>query len=107
MQVLFKAEGGIAHFPGLSQPIVIDSATLPDEEAQELQRLVEACRFFQQPLSSNVPPRGAADYRRYTITIDDGQRQHTVHLTDPITEQALSELVRVLEAKARSLRRRG
>jgi hypothetical protein len=105
MRVQFKTEGGIAHFPGLSQPIVLDSTTLAAEDAQELQRLVTAAGFFEQPQSGGAPPRGAADYRRYTITVDDGQRQHTVHLIDPVADQALAQLLHFLQDKARTLRR--
>jgi hypothetical protein len=105
MRVQFKMEGGLAHFPGLSTPVVIDSAALPQEEAQALQRLVEAARLFEQPANAGAPPRGAADYRRYTISVDDGERQHTVQVADPVADQALRELLRFLEKQARALRR--
>jgi hypothetical protein len=95
----------VAHFPGLSRPVLIDSTALSSDDAEELQRLVTAARFFEQPAHVGAPPPGAADYRRYTITVDDGERQHTVHMADPITDAALRELLRFLEGKARDLRR--
>lgn len=107
MRVQLRTEGGVAHFPGLSRPVLIDSTALSSDDAEELQRLVTAARFFEQPARAGTPPRGAADYRRYTITIDDGARQHTVQLTDPVSDQALRELLRFLEVKARALRRQG
>jgi hypothetical protein len=59
MRVQFAMEGGIAYFPGLSQPMVIDSAVLPPQEADELQQLVNATRFFELPASAGsrrLPP---------------------------------------------------
>jgi hypothetical protein len=107
MQVQLTMEGGIAHFPGLSRPVVIDSAALSDEEVGELQRLVAAARFFEQPPSAGPPPRGAADYRRYTLVVADGERRHSVQVTDPVADQGLRELLRFVETKARALRRQG
>ena len=49
MRVEFKVEEGLAYFPGLSEPILIDSTALPEDEAQELRRLVEASRLFERP----------------------------------------------------------
>jgi hypothetical protein len=42
-------EGGIANFPGLSQPFMIDSDQLSRQESDELKRLVKATRFFVLP----------------------------------------------------------
>ena len=33
MRVIFQTEGGLARFPGLSRPVVIDSDQLPEELA--------------------------------------------------------------------------
>jgi hypothetical protein len=100
MRVQFKTEGGVAFFPGLSKPTIIDGDDLPPKEAAELKRLAAAARFFGLPAD---PPRrtGAADYRQYTITIEDGQRSHTVRLADPIEDPDLQALVDFLSEKAR------
>jgi hypothetical protein len=107
MRVEFKVEGGLAYFPGLSEPILIDSTVLPEDEAQELRRLVETSRLFERPTIVSTPGRGAADYRQYTITVEDGGRRHTVKLVDPVTDQQLQDLLRFLQTKAKALRRRG
>ena len=107
MRIDFKTEGGIAHFPGLSRPVVIDSQALSEEEAAELTHLLETARFFERPTVVGEPPPGAADYRRYTITVEDGGRQHTVQLADPVEDPALQQLLRFLQGKARELRRGG
>jgi len=107
MRIEFRMEGGIAHFPGLSQPVVIDSEALAEAEANELKRLVEEARFFERPTVAGAPRRGAADYRQYTITVEEDGRQHTVKLTDPVEEPTLQQLLRFLQTKARELRRGG
>jgi hypothetical protein len=99
MHIEFKMEGGLAHFPGLSKPVTIDSGRIPAEEATELENLVRAARFFDQPAHSKIPLPGAADYRRYTITVEADGRRHTVELTDPITDPDLQRLVTFLRAK--------
>jgi hypothetical protein len=107
MRIEFTTEGGIAHFPGLSRPVVIDSDAWSEEESRELQRLLEAARFFERPTVAATPSPGAADYRQYTIAVEDDGRQHTVKLADPVEEPALQELLRFLQTKARALRRGG
>lgn len=100
MRIQFKMEGGLAYFPGLSQPVTIDTDRLFEEEARELARLVYAARFFELPGEAGSPQRGGADYRRYTITIEDGGQEHTVQLVDPVTEPHLQALLANVRAKA-------
>jgi hypothetical protein len=105
MRIELRTEGGIAHFPGLSRPVVIDSAALSAEDDAELKRLIESARFFERPPAVGTPSPGAADYRQYTVTVEDGGRQHTVKLADPVEDTALQQLLHFLQAKARELRR--
>ena len=44
MRIEFTTEGGIAHFPGLARPVVIESNALPEAEASDLGRLLEWSR---------------------------------------------------------------
>ena len=99
MRIQFKMEGGIAYFPGLSKPITIDSDQLPKQESDELKRLVDATHFFALPAVMGSPSPGAADYRQYTITIQDEGKQHTVHLTDLIEDPNLQALLAYLRAR--------
>jgi hypothetical protein len=80
--------------------VTIDTDDLPAQEANELERLIEAARFFELPETS-LPPRGAADYLRYTLSVTRPEHRHTVHLTDPIEDPGVQALVEYLEAKAR------
>src|SRR6185436_15346457 len=67
MRVELQTEGGMAYFPGLSKPVVVDSSDLPKEQAARLQQLIDSTHFFDLPAASRSVPKGAADIRRYTI----------------------------------------
>jgi hypothetical protein len=96
----FESGGGFAHFPGLSRPVRIDTAELAPEQAVQLEGLVERARFFEQPPETGAPPPGAADLRSYTITVQDGDRTHTVRTSDALADPALRDLVEHLRAQA-------
>jgi hypothetical protein len=99
MRVRFKMDGGFVYLATRSEPTTIDTEDLPAEEANELQRLVEAAGFFELP--ETIPPHpGAADYLQYTISVTSCEHTHTVQLTDLIEDPALRALVEYLEAKA-------
>ncbi len=106
MRIEFKQEGGLAHFPGLSEPVTMDTAQMPDEQARELERLVERARFFDLPRQAGAVSRGAADVRRYTLTIEHAGRRHTVELTDLVDDPAVQALLDYLRARARERRTR-
>lgn len=99
IQVHFKTSGGIAHFPGLNKPQLIDSNQLQAADAQKLQQLIQASGFFELPGKMGSPRAGAADYRTYTIVVESEGRQHTVQAVEPIDNPALAELVAFLRGK--------
>jgi len=93
MRVELQTDGGIAFFPGLNKPVVLNSSDLPKEQAAQLQRLLDSTHFFDLPAASRSLPKGAADMRRYTITVEDGQRRRTVRLNDPVDDTHLRALI--------------
>jgi hypothetical protein len=99
MRIEYEKDGGFAYFPGLHRPVTIDTDGLSAEEAKEIKRLIEAAGFFDLPASS-PPPRGAADYFQYTISVTAPQYRHTVRLTDPIRDPNVQALVNYLNEKA-------
>ena len=105
MRLKFRTEGGFASFPGLRTPVEIDTSELREEEAARLLRCVEEARFFELPEESEGPPPGAADLRLHTITVEEGARSHTVRAHEPIEDTALRELVEVLGALAKEIRK--
>jgi hypothetical protein len=104
MRVTFQTEGGIAHFPGLSQPVTIETDQLPEHEAAKLRELMGAARLLDRPAQMGKAARGAADYRQYTITVEAQGRRYTVRLTDPVEDPELQRLLRFLQEKAKAQR---
>jgi hypothetical protein len=104
MRITLQTEGGIAHFPGLSRPITIETDELPEQEAAELRKLVDAARLSDRPAQAGKPAPGAADLRQYTITVESGDRSQTVHMTDLGDDPDLKRLLRFLQDKAKALR---
>jgi hypothetical protein len=104
MQVIFQAEGGIAHFPGLSRPVTIETDQMPEQEAAELRELMGAARLLDRPAHIGKTARGAADHRQYTITVEDDNRRYTVRLTEPVEDPDLQRLLRFLQDQAKAQR---
>ena len=102
MIINFESEGGFAHLPGLSRPLRIDTAELAPGQADQLTGLVQRARFFEQPAEVGGPPPGAAVLRSYTITVDDGDRTHTVRTSDALSDPALRDLVEHLRTHQRA-----
>jgi hypothetical protein len=101
MRITFQSQGGIAFFPGLNRPVVIDTALLPAEERSKLEGLVQATRFFALPTELGTRQRGGADFREYTITVGEGIQNHTVRIIEPFENSDLEELIAELQARAR------
>ena len=106
MRIEFETEGGLAYFPGLSKPVVVDSGELPAAQAAELERLVAAADFFALPPEVGAQAPGAADYVQYTITAEDGGRRHRVRVTDPVRDPTLGALLNALKGAAKAQRAR-
>ena len=102
MVINFESGGGFAHFPGLSRPVRIDTAEMAPEQAGRLEGLVDRARFFEQPSEVGAPPPGSADLRSYTITVQDGDRTHTVQTSDDLTDPGLRDLVEHLRTHQRA-----
>jgi hypothetical protein len=102
MLITFQSQGGIAFFPRLNRPVVIDTASLAAEERSKLEGLVQAARFFTLPTVIGTKQRRAADVREYAITVEDGVHNHTVHITEPFENPALEELIEALASRARA-----
>ncbi|MCB1826531.1 MAG: hypothetical protein KDJ54_18915 [Candidatus Competibacteraceae bacterium] len=97
MKITIEINGGFAPLPALSRPITIDTTTLNPQLVRQLESLVRDAAFFDRPAFINTTAKGAADYRTYTITVQDGPRVHTVSLTDPISDPSLEQLVSHLQ----------
>jgi len=103
MRITFQSEGGVAFFPGLNKPVVIDTADLPAEKRFKLERLLQSAGFFALPASVGHRPRGAADVREYTLRVEDGTRDATVHVTEPFDHSELEQLIMELRSHSFTL----
>ena len=104
MRIDVVRTGGVA---GLRRASSIASDMLPEHDARELMRLVEASRFFdlpgriEQAMADNASADTGNDRFRYAITIDDGSRSHTVEVAEAAVPAALGPLIAWLTAAAR------
>ncbi|KAA8555251.1 protealysin inhibitor emfourin [Pseudomonas marginalis] len=101
MQISIKESGGPAFFPGLTKPRTVELNTLPEPDQQELRQLIEASNFFQLP-QSTTPEPGNPGQVHYTLTVKEGQQEHTVCVLAPVKSQALDGLVQCVRRHIRS-----
>ena len=100
MRITFGTAGGMAYFPGLAHPTVIDTKELPAQEAEQLHQLIDAADLPALPQQMSRSSSRGRDTRTYTITVEDGEKKHTVRFSDPIPAE-LASLVAALRAKTR------
>ncbi len=96
MQIIFEISGGFAPTPGLNAPRTIDTAAIDPARASELESIVRDVEFFELPTRLNTTNPNAADYLTYAIKIKDGDRVHSVVLTDPVSDEGLTRLIDIL-----------
>jgi len=103
MKIYFKASGG---FMGDRSSINLDTNSLSSNEARQLRDFINSSNFFELPSKSLPPPRGAADYFQYKITIesDDGRKSHTLETNDITMAPSLVPLIDFLQDKANKTR---
>lgn len=100
MRIHFVRTGG---FAGMRLESNIDSASLPQDEAQALKTELENAHFFALPdqLTAKV---GGADRFQYEITVEDGGNRHSVQAGEAALPDTLQPLVQHLEMLARTRR---
>lgn len=103
MNITLEIDGGFAPVPALCGPFVVDTALVDPMLAAEIQRLTAEAKFFDRHAAATNNP-GAADFKTYTLTINDGTRVHSVRITDPIADSNLAKLVAHVRSVARAPR---
>ena len=96
MRVELKTSGGVAHFPGLSRPLMLSTDDLSGEDARELLRLVESARRLELPSPRTQP---APDSQLHSLTIEAAGRAQTLRFSDPMPSPA-AELVAFIRSRA-------
>ncbi len=103
MKVYFKPEGGFGYFPGLNKPLELNSEDLPEAEASHLKNLINEAQVFNLPNQPAATARGA-DLKKYTIRVEDQDRQHWIQLTDAERDPSLQNLLTYLTQKQKESR---
>ena len=109
LRIWFRQAGGIT---GGELRLSVDTAALSPAQAQELESLVDECRFFDLPgrrlggLLDFIGPPRAFDTLRYEISIKRGSKRHAVSFDDLSLPPALWPLVDRLAQMARAQGRR-
>lgn len=99
MRIQLKTDGGIAYFPGLAKPQVLQSDDLSEADQKMLETLTDAADFFNLPPDMSGTKRGAADYQSNTLTIESAGKQHTIHFNDLTEHPGLTDLLAFIQAK--------
>jgi hypothetical protein len=98
MRIEFVREGGVGYFPSLNRPVVIDTNDLEPSTARRLSELLREAGFFKLPSVVDTPAPGAADYQSYTICVYDRGNTHSVRVNDPVRDDRLAILIRLLSS---------
>jgi len=89
--ITFERSGGVI---GNELHLDLDIDSLAEYESQYLQKLIEDSDFFNVP--ANLAMQSTPDEFLYTVTVDDGDKSHTVRVTDTTMPPSLLRLVKEL-----------
>lgn len=99
MQIDFASSGGFAN---IELTYRADTDTLPEEQARELERLVETSGVFELEQEDTDPhvAVGRADVISYRLTLSDGPRQTTLWVNDVTAPASMRPLLAELRKLA-------
>ncbi len=98
MKVTFERSGG---FAGMLMTATVDTEILSTSEAEQLRQLIQATNFFHLP-SKIVSASSQPDRFQYKIIAEDGNRHHTVQVSESVISEQLRSLLDWLTEMARS-----
>ena len=100
-KIYFERSGG---FAGISISTMVDIHSLPPDEAHKIQSMIDnAKEFFDLKKSPSLPPpKRAADYFKYKVTVETEQKKYTIETNDITMPPELRPLINYLEKKAGS-----
>jgi hypothetical protein len=96
MRIEFTRSGGYA---GMRLSRTFDTSQVPEDEARQLNQLVDAADFFSLP---ETLQSGGADKFQYKISIERDGKTHTVQADERAASPPLASLIKKLEAAARA-----
>ncbi len=98
MRIHFERSGG---FTGMIFEVKVETNDLPDDEAQEIGRLVNNSNFFSLPSKiKDETPR--PDQFQYKVMIETEDQSHAVETSDYSAPEEMKLLLRKLTIMARS-----
>ena len=89
--VNFERSGGTT---GKDLHLDLDLNTLPEDESQHLLKLISDADFFSIP--DHPSEQLTADDVQYTISVNAGQANHTIHTSDSTMPKNLIPLIKEL-----------
>lgn len=96
MRISLERSGGFANIP---LQVSVDTETLPSEQSVQLRQWIETAQFFDLP-SNRVTPM-QPDRFQYQITVEEGDRQHSIMVSESAMSNQLKPLVQWLTTYAR------
>ena len=88
MRISFERTGGFANVPLRAE---INTEQMPPDRKQELERLIDKARPFDQPSHSQQASPTPDDYQ-YDVRIEDASGARTIHTTDSAAKDELKLL---------------
>jgi hypothetical protein len=96
VKINFLRTGG---FLGREMNFSLDLNEMPEDESQEIQRMILESNFFNIPQNLIEPSKH--DEYEYTITVESGNSHHTVHTNDTSAPESLRPLLEKLSTLAK------
>lgn len=90
MRVRFQNSDGLVFLSRVKPPITLDADSLGEDARLDLEQLIRAARFFDLPEQATGNHNGGP---AWYITIEDGGRQHSVKVSQPVQGPAMRRLV--------------
>ena len=96
MQITLERSGG---FTGIPLTVKVDTAALSPDQVTQLRHLVDATDFFHLPATLSAPAQ--PDRFEYVVTLQEGDRKHTITVGEAAVPERLRPLLSWLMATAR------
>ena len=94
MKIAFERTGG---FAGMRVSKTIDSRSLPQQEQEQLKKMVDDAGFFELPPAQSGAP-GGADRFQYKISVEADGREKSVTIGEAAIPDRLRPLVDYLSS---------
>ncbi len=96
MRISLERSGGFANIP---LQVSVDTDALPPDQTIQLRQWIETAQFFDLP-SDRVTPM-QPDRFQYQITVEEGDRQHSITVSESAMPDHLKPLVQWFTTYAR------